>query len=381
MIRKNNSILIVANCFWYVYNFRLDLIKLLKASGYNITVIAPKDPYKDIVEKYVDEVKDWNLRRGSINPFLEIRSIWQLVNFYRKINPKLIHNFTIKPSLYGGIAGRITGQKIIISHITGIGPSFFGFSRKIRILSYLLNPIYRFSFSKNSKIIFHNKEDAEIFLEKEICKAEYQSVIEGSGVDTEKFKNNKFREKYFNPVQVLFPARIIREKGFIELFDACLDLWKEGYIFKLNIAGEIDTENKSTLTRKEITSISLNKNINFLGKIRDMKSIYSKTDIVVLPSWREGLSKSLIESASMSLPIIATNVPGCKEIIENNKSGILIPLKDKFLLKKAIKKLIKNPQLGIEYGQKARKIVKDKFELSCINKKILEIYNQLISNL
>ena len=380
MLEKTENILIVANCFWYVYNFRLDLIKLLKASGYKIFVIAPSDPYKNLVKEYVDEVKDWNLRRGSINPFLEIKSIWQLISFYKKIKPKLIHNFTIKPSLYGGIAGRITGQKIIISHITGIGPSFFGFSRTIRILSYLLNPIYRFSFSKNSKLIFHNKEDVKIFLKKGICNEKSYCVIQGSGVDIKKFNNNEIKEKYYDPIQVLFPARIIREKGIIELFEACFELWEEGFIFKLNIAGEIDRENKSTLTRREINAIALNKNIHFCGKVKDMKKIYLKTDIVVLPSWREGLSKSLIEAASMRLPIITTDVPGCREIVENNKSGILIPPKNKSLLKESIKTLIQNPKLAIQYGLRARERVKGNFELSFINNNILEIYNKLLSN-
>ncbi len=379
MLNKKVSILIVANCYWYIYNFRLDLIKLLKNKGYKVIVIAPKDEYKTLVKKYVDDVKDWNLTRGSINPFWEIRSIIQLIFLYKEISPKLIHNFTIKPCLYGGLAARITSQKIVISHITGIGPSFFGFNKAIRVLSYLLKPIYKFSFSKNSKIIFHNKYDRDVFLNKKICKLKSSCIIEGSGVDTEKFKNNKIKTLYFDPIQILFPARIIREKGFIELFETCLILWKEGYPFQLNIAGEIDLENKSTLTQKEINDISMNKNINFYGKVTDMKSIYSKTDIVVLPSWREGLSKSLIEAASMGLPIIATDVPGCKEIIENKKSGILIPLKNKFLLKKAIKKLIQNPKLGINYGIKAREIVKNKFEVSHINKKILELYKQIIS--
>ena len=378
MLKKQRPILLVANCFWYIYNFRLDLIKLLKASGYKIVVVAPSDSYKKFVKEYVDEVQDWNLVRGSTNPLLEIRSIFELIFLYRRINPKLIHNFTIKPSLYGGIAGRITGQKKIISHITGIGPSFFGFSRAIRVISYLLIPIYRFSFASNSKLIFHNKNDSEIFLKKRICKKESSCIIEGSGVDTKKFKNNKIKKSYFDPIQILFPARIIMEKGFIELFEVCLELWSEGYKFRLNIAGDIDKENKSSLTRKEIKIISRNKNINFLGKIRDMKSIYTKSDIVVLPSWREGLSKSLIEAASMSLPIITTNVPGCKEIVENNKSGILIPLKNKPLLKKAIEKLIRNPEIGIKFGLKAREIVKSKFELSYINNKILKIYNNLI---
>ena len=377
-MNRNKTILIIANCFWYIYNFRLDLIILLRQFGYKVIVVAPLDSYKNLVKEYVDEVKVWDLKRGSINPFLEIKSIFQLISIYKSINPQLIHNFTIKPCLYGGIAARLIGHKITISHITGVGPSFFGFSRAIRFLSFLLQPIYRYSFFQTSKIIFHNEFDQDLFKKRKICKKESSCVIQGSGVDINKFKSNKSKNVYSDPIQVLFPARIIREKGCIELFEACYELWEEGYNFRLNIAGDIDRENKSTLTRKEINNIAMNKNINFYGKVQNMKLIYNQNDIVVLPSWREGLSKSLIEAASMSLPIITTNVPGCEEIIENNQSGIIVPLKNKFFLKEAIKKLIKNPQLGMEYGLRARDLVKKKFEVSLINKKILKIYTDLL---
>ena len=377
-MNRNKTILIIANCFWYIYNFRLDLIILLRQFGYKVIVVAPLDSYKNLVKEYVDEVKVWDLKRGSINPFLEIKSIFQLISIYKSINPQLIHNFTIKPCLYGGIAARLIGHKITISHITGIGPSFFGFSRAIRFLSFLLQPIYRYSFFQTSKIIFHNEFDQDLFKKRRICKKESSCVIQGSGVDINKFKSNKSKNVYSDPIQILFPARIIREKGCIELFEACYELWEDGYNFRLNIAGDIDRENKSTLTRKEIDNIAMNKNINFYGKVQNMKLIYNQNDIVVLPSWREGLSKSLIEAASMSLPIITTNVPGCEEIIENNQTGIIVPLKNKFFLKEAIKKLIKNPQLGMEYGLRARDLVKKKFEVSLINKKILKIYKDLL---
>lgn len=377
-MNRNKTILIIANCFWYIYNFRLDLIILLRQFGYKVIVVAPLDSYKNLVKEYVDEVKVWDLKRGSINPFLEIKSIFQLISIFKSINPQLIHNFTIKPCLYGGIAARLIGHKITISHITGVGPSFFGFSRAIRFLSFLLQPIYRYSFFQTSKIIFHNEFDQDLFKKRRICKKESSCVIQGSGVDINKFKSNKSKNIYSDPIQILFPARIIREKGCIELFEACYALWEEGYNFRLNIAGDIDRENKSTLTRKEIDNIAMNKNINFYGKVQNMKLIYNQNDIVVLPSWREGLSKSLIEAASMSLPIITTNVPGCEEIIENNQSGIIVPLKNKFFLKEAIKKLIKNPQLGMEYGLRARDLVKKKFEVSLINKKILKIYKDLL---
>ena len=377
-MKRNKTILIIANCFWYIYNFRLDLVIRLRQFGYKVIVVAPLDSYKNLVKEYVDEVKVWDLKRGSINPFLEIKSIFQLISIFKSINPQLIHNFTIKPCLYGGIAARLIGHKITISHITGVGPSFFGFSRAIRFLSFLLQPIYRYSFFQTSKIIFHNEFDQDLFKKRRICKKESSCVIQGSGVDINKFKSNKSKNIYSDPIQILFPARIIREKGCIELFEACYALWEEGYNFRLNIAGDIDRENKSTLTRTEIDNIAMNKNINFYGKVQNMKLIYNQNDIVVLPSWREGLSKSLIEAASMSLPIITTNVPGCEEIIENNKSGIIVPLKNKFFLKEAIKKLIKNPQLGMEYGLRARDLVKKKFEVSLINKKILKIYKDLL---
>ena len=377
-MNRNKTILIIANCFWYIYNFRLDLVIRLRQFGYKVIVVAPLDSYKNLVKEYVDEVKVWDLKRGSINPFLEIKSIFQLISIYKSINPQLIHNFTIKPCLYGGIAARLIGHKITISHITAVGPSFFGFSRAIRFLSFLLQPIYRYSFFQTSKIIFHNEFDQDLFKKRRICKKESSCVIQGSGVDINKFKSNKSKNIYSDPIQILFPARIIREKGCIELFEACYALWEEGYNFRLNIAGDIDRENKSTLTRKEIDNIAMNKNINFYGKVQNMKLIYNQNDIVVLPSWREGLSKSLIEAASMSLPIITTNVPGCEEIIETNQSGIIVPLKNKFFLKEAIKKLIKNPQLGMEYGLRARDLVKKKFEVSLINKKILKIYKDLL---
>ena len=381
MKEKKFKILIIANCFWYIYNFRLDLIKDLKKSGYEVFIVAPSDQYKDLVKDHVDEVINWNLIRGSINPFLEIRSILELFFLYKKYKPNLIHAFTIKPSLYGGFVSKIMRQKKLILHVTGIGPAFFGSNRSIRILSFLLKPIYRFSFSHNSRVIFHNKYDKKFFLQKNLCDINSTFVIQGSGVNTEFFKNNKLKKRYFSPIQILFPARIIRQKGFIELFETCLELWEEGYVFKLNVAGEIDNHNKSTLTDKEINTISSNKNINFFGKIKDMKSVYSKTDIVILPSWREGLSKSLIEAAAMSLPVITYDVPGCKEIIENEKSGLLVPLKNKYFLKKAMIKLIKNPQLGIRYGLKGREIVKNKFELKHINNKILSTYKKLLSDI
>ena len=172
----------------------------------------------------------------------------------------------------------------------------------------------------------------------------------------------------------MFPARIIKEKGILELIDACKELWKANYKFTLNIAGEIDKQNKSYLNKNYFESIINNSNINFLGKCPNMRDIYKTMDIVILPSWREGLSKSLLESAAMSLPIITTDVPGCRDIISNEYSGLLVPAKNHEKLKIAIKRYINNPDLALKFGINARETVCKKFTVQKINNKIIKIY-------
>ena len=180
-------------------------------------------------------------------------------------------------------------------------------------------------------------------------------------------------------IKLLFPARLIKEKGIVELINACNDLWNANYRFILNIAGDIDTQNRSYLKNKFIKLIQNNQNIILLGKCNNMHKIYKKMDIVILPSWREGLSKSLLESAAMSLPIITTNVPGCNDIIINEHSGLLVPPRNKEKLKTAIKKYLKNPELAIKFGVNARKTIIKNFTVEIINNEILKIYEKFLN--
>ena len=190
---------------------------------------------------------------------------------------------------------------------------------------------------------------------------------------------NDISRKFNKKIKLLFPARLIEEKGIVELINACNDLWNSNYRFTLNIAGEIDTQNRSYLKNKCFNLIKNNPNIIFLGKCNSMREIYKIMDIAILPSWREGLSKSLLESAAMALPIITTNVPGCNDIIKNEYSGLLVPSRNKEKLKSAIKKYLKNPELAIRYGVNARKTVIKNFTVELINKKILKIYDEFLN--
>ena len=370
------TILIIANCTWYLYNFRSELLEELHKKGHNLILLSTKDKYAKYIKKYFIKVNKLFLVRGSENLILEFFTIVNIFFCFLKYKPNLVHNFTIKPSIYGGIVGRCFGTKKILNHITGLGPSFFSQSKKRNFLNKVLNPIYKFAFNNTNTInIFHNQADRNTFIKFGLANIQNSEIIQGSGVDTNYFKINQTKNKFNKNIQILFPARIIKEKGIMELINACKKLWNSNYKFILNIAGEIDFQNKSYLNKKYFDEIIKNKNINFIGKSNNMLEVYKKMDIVVLPSWREGLSKSLLEASAMNLPIITTNVPGCNDIIINNYSGLLISVKDENNLKNAIKKFLDNQDLAISCGINARKIVKKKFQTNIINGQILNLYN------
>lgn len=378
-MKKDKNILIIANCTWYLYNFRKELLEELNNKGYKLILVSTIDKYSHYLENYFLKVNKLFLVRGSENLFLEFFTLINIFYYHLKYRPILVHNFTIKPSIYGGIVGRFLRTSIVLNHITGLGPSFFSNRKKINFFNKILKPFYRYAFNnKNSITIFHNQDDRNAFIKMNLITKEKTKIIKGSGVDINYFKQSKLKKEFNKKIQVLFPARILREKGIIELVEACKELWENNYKFKLNVAGEIDSQNRSCLSEHNLKILN-NKNINFLGKSNSMLNIYKKIDIVVLPSWREGLSKSLLEASSMSIPIITTDVPGCNDVISHKYSGLLVPLKNKNRIRDAIKFLLENQNLSLNYGRNARENVVQKFATKIINNKILEIYKVSLS--
>lgn len=377
---KKKSVIIIVHCTWYLYNFRIKLLEELSKKGYELILLSPYDKYYKKIKKYFSKSRKLFLFRGSENIFLEMITIFHLFYFYLKFKPILIHNFSIKPSIYGGLLARIFRVKYVINHITGLGPSFFSNRIKIRIFNLLFNPIYKYSFNNPRALnVFHNNSDRYTFINKNFTLIKNTNLIMGSGVDIDYFKNRTKKNIFAKTPQILFPARIIKEKGIIELVQACNELIMEDYNFVLNIAGEIDKKNNSCLNNQTLNELKDNTNINFIGKSQNMFEIYQNVDMVVLPSWREGLSMSILEAASMSLPIITTDVPGCRDIIKDGYSGLLVSPKDKDQLKNAIEIFLNNPKKAINYGIKARKTIEKNFTYQKINSEILKIYDQYLN--
>ena len=373
---KSKKVILVSNTSWYLYNFKLKLIKNLIEEGYQVILVAPFDKYTKLFSKEIC-FKNWNISRKSLNPFKEIISIYQLIRIYKSIKPDYSHHFTIKACIYGSIASKLNSVKYRINAHTGLISNLTTLKR-IHLLphKWVVNTMIRFLIlDENSVNIFQNNDDLDLFNKLKGKKINKALIIPGSGVDTEFFKLSKPRLISQIKKNILFPSRLIKEKGLKELICACNLLWEEGYSFQLNLAGFIDNQNNSSFTKNEIKKYKNNNNISFLGHIGNMKGIYEESDIVVLPSWREGLSKSLIEAASMECSIVTTNVPGCKDVIDHGINGIIVPVRNVLSLKLAIQFLLLNPELSLKFGRNAREKVIKQFNVSKINQMTLGVYS------
>ncbi len=376
------KILLVANSYWYIYNFRYLFIKELQKKGYEINVVCPKDKSENFYIEGVNII-NWKLSRKSINPFLELNSLISLINIYTKEKPNLVHHFTIKACLYGTIAAKFSKVFLVINAVTGLGHLFLGTGIKHQLMRLIIKPIYKTIFTaRRSNVIFQNADDQNELIDMGFINKKNSKIIKGSGVDINFFK--PFTDntgKFDEPVKILFPSRLIKEKGLIETVKACQILWEKNFKIILYIAGSIDKGNRSALTNKELKLLKNEKRIKLMGFVKNMKEIYSKTNIVILPSWREGLSKTLIEASSMERPIITTDVPGCRDIIEQGINGILVPKKDIQALALAIEFMIKNPLLARTFGKRCRKRVVNEFQIKKINEETLKVYENCFKEL
>ena len=204
-------------------------------------------------------------------------------------------------------------------------------------------------------------------------------MIRGSGVDIDCFSpHSDTSGRFQDPLQVLFPSRLIREKGTTELLFACKRLWSDGYKLELLIAGALDTGNRSALSASEFAEFRDDPRVHLLGHVDDMRSLYSSCDVVVLPSWREGLSRALIEAAAMELPIITTDVPGCRDVVDHGCSGLLVPLRDARSIELAIRLFLENPDLARRFGKAARQKVVAEFQVSIVNRNTIQQYSNLL---
>lgn len=312
---------IVLNTSWNIYNFRMNLVKGLQAAGHEIHTIAPVDDYTPKLTEAGCKHHPVRMDSRGANPVKDLGLIFELYSIYKELKPDIILHYTIKPNVYGTLAASIL--KIpVVNNVCGLGTAFL----KSDLLSVFAKFLYRISFRFSKKVFFQNPDDLKLFLDKKLVPAHTVDLLPGSGIDLNRFKPAAFKrnEKF----TFLLISRLITDKGVLEYIGAVKNLRAEGLDARFQILGAIDSEHKRGIKKEVIKEWIDSGAIEYLGTSGDVRNFIHDADCVVLPSYREGTPRTLLEAASSSKPIIATNVPGCKHVVEDKVNGLLCNLKD-----------------------------------------------------
>ena len=348
-----------------LYQFRLPVMKELVNRGHKVYAITPKGDVLHKFGEYGIEVVDYKINRASLNPFNEIKTIKDLKKKVNLLNLDILHSFTHKPNIYGSFAD----AKNFIQTVTGLGSFFIYDDIRSKIVRKIILEGYKFSSKRAKKVIFQNSDDLEMFVSLGIIPREKAILVKSSGIDTNEWRpaTSDQRPATSNrKLVVLMIARVIKDKGVEEYIKAAeilknrAEFWYVGYI---------DRGNKNAFDPDW-------KNVRFLGSRDDIKELISKADIVVLPSYREGVPRTLLEAAAMAKPIVTTNAPGCKEVVDDGVNGFLVPIKDYKSLADKIEILIDDKDLRREFGENSRKKAVNEFDIKIVVDMYLAVYEK-----
>lgn len=350
-----------------VYNFRGDLIRDLQKTGYEVVVTGPD-------KENLDRILDLGVRfelipmnKDGINPFADIKYLWSLMSLLRKEMPCLTLEYTIKPVIYGSIAAKLAGIKNINSLITGTGFLFTSKSKKARILKKLVLGLYKTALACSTHVIFQNPDDLDEFIQTGLVNQSKTAVVNGSGVNMNHFQ----RCDYPQQTTFFMLGRLLHSKGVMEYLQAA-KIVKESYPeVRIMLLGKIVHGMADAIAEENIKPYLDNGTIELFDETNDVRPYYSKTSVFVLPSYREGTPRSVLEAMSMGRPIITCDTPGCRGTVVDGENGFLVPIKDANALASAMMKFVKSPELIARMGQKSYEYCSEKFEVGKVNVSML----------
>lgn len=371
---NKKTIFYVANVDWFFESHRLPLALHALQSGYTVFLLTADTGRVNKIIQHNIRYINIPFKRSGTNIFHELRCILLLVKYYRRYKPDIIHHISLKAALLGSVAAKFSRQKNVINAISGFGYNFTDERNGLiqKIIRFMIN----FVFKGNFFFILQNPDDINMMTALNLVDPSHLVLIKGSGVDLNTFRHSIPNKN--DHIRILFPARLLRDKGILEFIEAAKlirDKVKERAKFVL--AGDFDTENLASLERNELLERLEDGYIEWIGYQNNMIDVYKSSDIVVLPSYREGLPKALIEAAAIGRPIITTDVPGCRECVIDNKNGFLVPAKDVQRLANAILSLINDEKLRLEFGINSHRLAEREFSIDSVIQLTFDLYNRL----
>ncbi|MGZ4959598.1 MAG: glycosyltransferase family 4 protein [Methylomonas sp.] len=361
---------------WYFCSHRLALARAAQQSGYQVTVLTRVNRHGDIIRSQGFNLIPLDIERGGTNPVRELRTVYKVWQIYAQVKPDIVHHVALKPVLYGSLASLFISNIKSVNLIAGLGAIFSSQKLKVKLLKSLVKFSLKSLFqSSASRVIVQNIEDRDLLNQQFGINASRVVLIKGSGVDTQKYYPVP---EPAGKVRVALVSRLLWDKGIGEFVAAVRILKQRKLEFSAILAGEPDNHNLASVSRSQLQEWHDDGLISWLGYQDNIAEFWHDTHIAVLPSYREGLPKSLLEAAACGRPIVTTDTSGCKEIVQNGVNGFLVPVRDANGLADALEKLILNTELRQKMGQAGREMVKHMFSDEIIIAETLKVYRELL---
>ncbi|MBE1162288.1 glycosyltransferase family 4 protein [Dyella acidiphila] len=367
-----------ANTDWYLYNFRRSLALSLRRAGYDVLLISPEGPYGRKLRNLGLRWQPLPMERRSLNVFRELALLGYLVRLLRREQPNIVHGFTIKCAVYGSLAARMAGIPARVNAVAGMGYVFTSNQLKARILRPVVRRLLRLALGgKGARLILQNADDATLFKQAGLVDPAHIRLIRGSGVDCAQFAGVAPEPAAGGRLRVLLACRLLWDKGVDEYVAAARQLRKQGRPIEALLAGNSDPGNPAAIPDSTVRRWVDEGAITWLGHVDDMRQLLGSVQVAVLPSYREGLPRSLIEAAACGLPLITTDVPGCREVVSDGVDGLLVPVKDGAALADAIRRLQDDPALARKLGEAARSKARAQFDERIVIQCTIDVYTEL----
>jgi len=373
------KVLLVANTAWYLYNFRRGLIRALVGQGSDVAVVCPWDRYVALLE--ADGVRwiEWSLDRAGMSLLRDWRSLRRLRRVYLDESPELVHHFTIKSILYGTAAARRGGVRRIVNSVTGLGHVFVSDRLAARVVRPWIRRWYLRSLTAPGvRPIFQNADDLTVLSCRSHELATRAILSNGSGVDVDRFASSPKGPLEPDEVAcVLFVGRLLEEKGIREFVEAAHLLQKRGLRARFVACGAPDPGNPSSMDPARLEQWHRERVVEFPGHVDGVEGQMHQADVIVLPSYREGTPRVLLEAAAMGKPVVASDVPGCRDVVTHGHNGLLVPPRDPQALADAVEQVLADESLRDSMGRAGRKLAVERYDERHVVRQTLSAYDDL----
>jgi glycosyltransferase involved in cell wall biosynthesis len=371
------KLILFANTDWYLWNFRRSLALALRDAGHDVLLLSPDGPHGEKLRLLGLDWQPVPMDRRSLHPLREALLLVYLVRLLRRERPDIVHGFTIKSAVYGSLAARLAGVPGRVNAVAGMGYVFTSEALKARVLRPVVRALLKLALDgRNARLILQNPDDVALFRQAALVDPAHVRLIPGSGVDCDRFHPEPGRAPG-ERLRVLLPARLLWDKGLAEYAQAARLLRERGVPADLLLAGEPDPGNPAAVPEAAVRAWVEEGLLQWLGHVDDMPALFRSVDIVALPSYREGLPKGLIEAAASGCALVATDVPGCREVVEHEVDGLRVPVRDAPALADAIERLARDHGLRARLAVAARNTAIARFDERIVVGETMRVYGEL----